>query len=78
MIGDQLVVGVHQLGPHQDRQRATDDAGEDREANVKGADVLVVGREKPAREEARPMIMRRVIGADRVSIMPVSHRETSS
>ncbi len=33
-----------QFGAHEDRQRAADDAGDDREDQVERTDVLVVGR----------------------------------
>ena len=37
-----------QLHAHSDRQRAADDAGENREYQIERADVLVVGRIDPA------------------------------
>ncbi len=41
-----------QLGAHQARDRAADDPRHDREDQIEGADILVVGRQEPAREEA--------------------------
>ena len=45
-----------QLGAHEDRQRAADDAREDREDQVQRADVLVVGREEPALKEGQRLV----------------------
>jgi hypothetical protein len=41
---------------HKPRNRAADDPCEDRKDQIKRADILVVGRHKPAREEAWLMI----------------------
>ena len=46
------IPGCGQLGAHQPRDRAADDPGDDREDQIEGADVLVVGRHEPAHEEA--------------------------
>ena len=51
-----LDAGLGQLGPHQARDGAADDPGGDREEQIEGADVLVVGRHEPADEEARLVV----------------------
>ena len=44
------------LKPHQARNRATDDPCENREDQIKRADILVVGRHEPAGEKARLVV----------------------
>ena len=61
MIGKNFAVRRHQLRAHHDRQRAAEDSGKNRETQIERADVLVIGRGKPAREEARNMT---VLGMD--------------
>jgi hypothetical protein len=60
--------GVLQLHAHVDGDRAADQAGDHREEEVEGADVLVVRRAEPADEEARLVIVMVVV---RVIVMRV-------
>ena len=48
MVLDKGVAGMHQLDPRDDREGAADHSGDDGEGQVKGADILVVGRAQPA------------------------------
>jgi hypothetical protein len=48
---------VSQFEAHHARDGAADHAGGDREDQVEGADVLVVGGHEPAREEARLVVV---------------------
>src|SRR3546814_5808253 len=43
--------------PHHPRHDAADDAGEDREDQIEGADVLVVRRHEPTGEETRRVMV---------------------
>src|SRR5690606_34208172 len=52
-----LDAGRGQLKPHEPGNRGADGAGEEREDQIEGADVLVVGGHEPAREEGRPMLV---------------------
>ncbi|MCY1246575.1 hypothetical protein D9M72_598230 [compost metagenome] len=45
-----------QFGAHEHRERAADDARENREDQVQRADVLVVGRQEPALKEAQRLM----------------------
>ncbi len=56
-----LNAGLGQFEAHQARHRAADDPGHDREDQIERADVLVVGREKPARQKRRLVVMRVVM-----------------
>src|SRR3546814_10908248 len=47
---------LRQFGAHQTGNRAADDAGDDREDQVEGADILVVGRHEPTLEEGRLVV----------------------
>ena len=55
--------GCLQLHAHGDRERAADDAGDDREDQVHRADVLVVGRIEPAAPAGRMTVLVRVVRA---------------
>ncbi len=49
---EKLYARLGQLEPHHAGDGAADDPGDDREDQIEGADVLVVGRHEPAHEEA--------------------------
>ena len=53
MVRNELIGWMYQLHPHDDGQQPSDHPGNDCEQKVKGADILVVGRTKPAGEEPR-------------------------
>ncbi len=53
MVFDEMIAGMHQLHPRDDRQAAADHPGDDREEQVKSTNVLVIGGAKPAGEKAR-------------------------
>src|SRR3984893_18755160 len=53
MVRDELIGRMDQLHPHDHGQQAADHPCHDREQQVKGADVLVIGRAEPADEEPR-------------------------
>ncbi len=55
MIGDEVIVGMHQLDTHRDREGAADYPGADGENQIERADVFVIGGEQPAPDEARVM-----------------------
>src|SRR5260370_13086365 len=57
MVLDQSISGMHQLHPHDYRQETADHPCNDGKEQIKRADVLVIGRAKPADEEARRMAM---------------------
>ena len=57
MVLDQMISGIHQLRPNNNRERATNDSANNREEQVKGSDVLVVRRAEPADKEAGRMAM---------------------
>src|SRR5260370_41121811 len=57
MVLDQSISGMHQLHPHDYRQETADHPCNDGKEQIKRADVLVIGRAKPAEEEARRMAM---------------------
>src|SRR3984893_10270678 len=57
MVLDEGVPGMHQLDPRGDREGAADHSGDDGERQVKGADVLVVGRAQPAGKKAWDVAM---------------------
>ena len=52
-----VLCGHIELRAHDHRQHAADHAGEDGEDQVKRADILVVGAEQPARDEARLVVV---------------------
>ncbi|MNI02157.1 hypothetical protein D3C73_550210 [compost metagenome] len=54
---ENLDAGFLQLHAHRDRQKAADNAGHDREDQVKRADILVIGREQPAGGKTRLVVM---------------------
>src|ERR1700722_17694627 len=41
---EHLQAGIHQFGAHHHQEESADDAGQDREHQIHGADILVVGR----------------------------------
>src|SRR3546814_8910277 len=51
--GQILDAGMREFETHHARKHAADDAGDDREDQIEGADVLVVRRHEPADEKAR-------------------------
>jgi hypothetical protein len=62
-VGEELHPGGLQLEPHQHGQGDADESRHHREDDVEAADILVVGREEPARQEARRVVV--------VGIVPV-------
>jgi len=54
---EQLDARLGQFPADQAREGAADKAGEDGEHQVQNPDVLVVGRQEPAGEEARLMVV---------------------
>src|SRR6185437_3828091 len=69
VVMEQRIAWLHQIDAHDDREGAADQRRGDREDDVKRADVLVVGREQPARNEGRLVIVVAVIGrAVRVAV----------
>src|ERR1700736_3184845 len=76
MVLDEGVAGMHQLDPRGDREGAADHSGDDGEGQVKGADILVVGRAQPAGKKTGAVAaaigsMAMLIGS--VGIVLVSH-----
>ncbi len=65
-----------ELGPHDSRNRSADDPGDDREDQIEGSDILVVGRHEPAHEEAGLVIvvMMSRMGAMRFEMRGVGSR----
>src|SRR3546814_18555856 len=61
-----------QLHAHDQREERADDAGDDREDQIEGADVLMVGRAEPTQHETRLVfVMRvRVAAVSHVSFFP--------
>jgi hypothetical protein len=51
-IAEMLDAGFGEFEAHHARNRTADDPRDDREDQVERADVLVVGRQEPAREKA--------------------------
>ncbi len=52
VIAEQHIARPHQIVADDDRERAANEAHDNREADIERADVLVVGRGEPARPEA--------------------------
>jgi hypothetical protein len=80
MIGDEVVVGVHQLKAHRDRKPAADHTRADGKDQIERADVLMVGREQPAGEKSRltRVAIRAVaVFLDRVRFPLVRHKRPS-
>src|SRR5207302_358994 len=76
MVFDQMIGRLHQLHAYDNRQGAADHPGAYGEEQVKGADVLVVGRAQPAGKKARCVtVLVRVVAmrVGDVSVPLVSH-----
>jgi hypothetical protein len=63
-LAEQLDARLGQFPPNQAGQGTTDQARHDGEQQVEGADVLVIGRQEPAGEETRLVVMMPVVVVD--------------